>query len=71
MALETSGQELDGRTALPDRALLVAGGERDGLAAGLLGGADAVVRLPTRGFIPSFNVQAAIAMIAWSRLRPE
>jgi tRNA G18 (ribose-2'-O)-methylase SpoU len=30
---------------------------------------DAVARLPVRGFIPSYNLQAAVAAVALERLR--
>jgi len=69
IALETSGGEVAGQQPCPDHALLVLGGERDGLPEALLSLADRVVRLPVRGFIPSYNVQAAAAMVAALRLR--
>jgi tRNA G18 (ribose-2'-O)-methylase SpoU len=49
--------------------LLVVGGERDGVPRDVLARADDVVRVPMAGFIPSYNVQAAMAAVACERLR--
>jgi tRNA(Leu) C34 or U34 (ribose-2'-O)-methylase TrmL len=35
----------------------------------VLAAADRVLRLPMRGFIPSYNLQAAMAAVALERLR--
>ena len=49
--------------------LFVAGGEDRSLPADLLARCDAVLRLPMEGFIPCYNLQAAIAAVALERLR--
>jgi tRNA G18 (ribose-2'-O)-methylase SpoU len=49
--------------------LFVVGGERQGTPPELLERCDAVVRIPMAGFIPSYNLQAAVAVLAAERLR--
>jgi tRNA G18 (ribose-2'-O)-methylase SpoU len=45
------------------------GNERSGIAREILDRCQAVVRIPMAGFVPSYNVQAAMAAIAVERLR--
>ena len=60
---------MGGRSA-PGSALFVVGGERHGIPDdGARAAADRVLRLPMRGFIPSYNLQAAMAGVAFERLR--
>jgi tRNA G18 (ribose-2'-O)-methylase SpoU len=47
----------------------VIGNEREGIAPSLLTRCAAVARIPMAGFVPSYNVQAAMAAIAVERLR--
>ncbi|UCE86727.1 MAG: hypothetical protein JSU66_03045 [Deltaproteobacteria bacterium] len=49
--------------------LFAVGGEAAGIPAELIERCDAVARLPVRGFIPSYNLQAAVAAVALERLR--
>jgi len=49
--------------------LFLVGGEDASLSASLLERCDAVLRLPMRGFIPCYNLQAAVAAVALERLR--
>jgi tRNA G18 (ribose-2'-O)-methylase SpoU len=49
--------------------LCVLGGERSGLPASVLERCSQSVRIPMAGFVPSYNVQAVLAMIACERLR--
>ena len=69
VALETSGRhtpwELD--WTLPSLALV--GSETEGLSDDLLQQADAVARIPIGGFIPSYNVQAAVGILIGEWLR--
>lgn len=51
--------------------LLVVGAEGAGLPAAVLAAADVRVRIPMAGFIPSYNVQAAVAALAVEMLRRE
>jgi TrmH family RNA methyltransferase len=54
---------------LAGRPLFVIGGERHGISADLLARCQDIVRIPMAGFIPSYNLQAAMAAIAVERLR--
>lgn len=71
VVLETTGDRAPWDADLTGPVLLVAGAERDGVPPDVLRGADAVVRLPAAGAIPSYNVQAAIAAVAAERMRQE
>jgi tRNA G18 (ribose-2'-O)-methylase SpoU len=69
IAVEDVGERAPWQVDLRGRVLLVIGGERAGLPAGLLARCDAVVRVPMAGFVPSYNLQAAMAAVAAERLR--
>ena len=69
IAVESSGTSFPWNVDLTQPVLLIAGGERNGIASSVLAHTDAVVRLPCPGFIPSWNVQAAVAAIAGEHLR--
>jgi tRNA G18 (ribose-2'-O)-methylase SpoU len=71
IAVEDVGKLAPWQADLRGRVLLVIGGEREGLPAGLLARCDAVVRVPMAGFVPSYNLQAAMAAVAAERLRQE
>jgi len=45
------------------------GGERDGVPGELLETCDQVIRVPMAGFIPSYNLQAAMSVVVGERLR--
>ncbi len=49
--------------------LCVVGSERDGIPEWLLSQADLVVRLPMDGFVPSYNLQVAVSVVALESLR--
>ena len=49
--------------------LLVVGAERDGVSPEVLAAADAVVKLPMDGFVPSYNLQVAVSVLAVEALR--
>ncbi len=51
------------------RAVWLIGSETEGIPEEVLERADEVVRIPTRGFIPSYNVQAAAGMVLGEWLR--
>ena len=57
------------RVSLARRAVLVVGGERHGIPPELLERCDSVLRLPMAGFVPSYNLQAAMAMVVGERRR--
>lgn len=50
-------------------ALFVVGGEVDGVPPPLVDAADACIRVPTPGFVSSYNVQAAMAIVVGEHLR--
>lgn len=71
VAIEDVGGRAPWEVDLGGRALLAIGGEREGLGPGLLAACDEVVRVPMAGFVPSYNLQAAMAAVAVERLRQE
>jgi tRNA G18 (ribose-2'-O)-methylase SpoU len=73
VALETDGTISPWEVDLVTPTAVIVGSETTGLASSLLDQVDAVVRIPTVGFIPSYNVQAAVGMMLgeWLRQNPE
>jgi RNA methyltransferase, TrmH family len=69
LALEDVGDAAPWEVDLTGPTLIVVGGERHGIPPPLLAAADRVLRIPMRGFIPSYNLQAAMAGVALERLR--
>ena len=69
VALETSGDRTPWAVDWSAPTALFVGSERHGLPASVLEHADAIVRVPTRGFIPSYNVQAAVGIAIGEYLR--
>ena len=69
VAVETSGETTPWSLDLTRPTLIVVGGEAEGIPAVRLAEADETVRIPTRGFIPSYNVQAAASMLLGEWLR--
>jgi tRNA G18 (ribose-2'-O)-methylase SpoU len=68
-AIENSGDTPPWEEDLRGACVFVVGGERHGLGERILARCDRVLRIPMAGFIPSYNVQAAVAVIAVERLR--
>ena len=68
-AIEDVGSQAPWEADLSVPALFIVGGERHGIAPDLLAQADTVLRIPMHGFIPSYNLQAAMAAVATERLR--
>lgn len=71
VAIEDTGSAAPFDVDLRGPVLFVIGGEARGIAPDLLARCDAVLRIPMRGFIPAYNVQAAMAIVAGERLRQE
>ena len=69
LAIEDVGTHAPWEVDLTGRVLLAVGGERHGIPREVLAACDGALRIPMRGFIPSYNVQAAMAMVAGERLR--
>ena len=66
---EDVGGKAPWETDLTGDVLLVVGAENAGVSKEVLEAADDIVRLPMPGFIPSYNLQAAISSLAIERLR--
>jgi tRNA G18 (ribose-2'-O)-methylase SpoU len=49
--------------------ILVVGAEREGVSQPVLEAADAIVKLPMDGFVPSYNLQVAVSVLAVEALR--
>ena len=69
LAIEDVGSRAPWEMDLGAPALFVVGGERHGIPAEVLAACDEVIRIPMSGFIPSYNLQAAMAAVACERLR--
>ena len=54
---------------LTGNVLLVVGAERAGVSEAVLAASDAVVKLPMGGFVPSYNLQVAVSVLAVEALR--
>jgi TrmH family RNA methyltransferase len=68
-ALDESGASAPWELDLTGPRIFVVGGENGGIPAEILARADARIRVPMAGFIPCYNLQAAVSAIATERLR--
>jgi TrmH family RNA methyltransferase len=69
VGVEDVGDRAPWETDLTGPTLFVVGGEGRSLAPERLAACDVVVRLPMEGFVPCYNLQAAVAAVALERLR--
>ena len=69
IAIEDVGERLAWQADLRPPALFVVGGEAEGVPDALLARADLRVRIPTGGFVSSYNLQAAMAVVMGEWLR--
>jgi 23S rRNA (guanosine2251-2'-O)-methyltransferase len=69
LAIEDSGTTAPWDADLCGPVLFVIGGETRGIPAPVLERCDTVLRIPMAGFIPAYNLQAAMAAVAAERLR--
>ena len=69
IGIEDSGDVEPWDIDLTGRCMLVIGGERHGISADLLRECDSIVKIPMRGFVPSYNLQAPLAVVAAEALR--
>jgi tRNA G18 (ribose-2'-O)-methylase SpoU len=69
IALENAGTSAPWDLDLTGRVHFVVGGEARGIPELVLARCDAVARIPMPGFVPSYNLQAAVAAVASERLR--
>ncbi len=69
VAIEDTGDRSPWEIDLTGPLLLVVGGERHGIPREIQDSCDAILRIPMRGFTPSYNLQAAMSIVAGERLR--
>ncbi len=69
LVIEDCGEAAPWDLDLTPPALYIVGGEDQGVAPLIIEAADEIIRLPMAGFIPSYNLQAAMAMVAGEILR--
>ena len=69
VSLEDTGDKGPWEEDLTGDVMLVVGGERDGIPDSILNASDSVVRVPMAGFVPSYNLQAPMAVVAAEALR--
>jgi tRNA G18 (ribose-2'-O)-methylase SpoU len=69
IAIEDSGASLPWRVDLRAPCVCIIGNEQTGIDAELVARCDYSIRIPMAGFVPSYNVQAAMTAIAVERLR--
>jgi len=69
VALETGGLRTPFEADLAGPLTLFLGGEAEGVPAPILASMDEVLRIPMRGFVPSYNVQAAAGIVLGEWLR--
>jgi 23S rRNA (guanosine2251-2'-O)-methyltransferase len=71
VAIEDVGTHSPWEVDLRGPVIFVVGGEEHGLPEALLSEADEVLRIPMQGFVPSYNLQAAMAAVVSERMRQE
>jgi tRNA G18 (ribose-2'-O)-methylase SpoU len=69
IAIEDSGARLPWQVDLRAPCVCIIGNEQTGIDAELVARCDFSIRIPMAGFVPSYNVQAAMTAIAVERLR--
>lgn len=69
IAIEDSGRSLPWQVDLRAPCVCIIGNEQTGIDAELVARCDYSIRIPMAGFVPSYNVQAAMTAIAVERLR--
>ena len=69
ISLEDTGELGPWEEDLTGNVLLVIGGEHDGISDHILRESDSVLRVPMSGFVPSYNLQAPMAVVAAEALR--
>ena len=64
ISLEDVGQKTPWDTDLTGDTMIVVGGERNGIPKSILDISDEIIRVPMSGFVPSFNLQAPLSVVA-------
>jgi tRNA G18 (ribose-2'-O)-methylase SpoU len=68
-ALDEAGESAPWEVDLTGPRVFVVGGENGGIGPEVLARCDARIRVPMAGFIPCYNLQAAVSAVACERLR--
>jgi tRNA G18 (ribose-2'-O)-methylase SpoU len=69
ISLEDTGEIGPWDEDLTGNVLLVVGGEHDGISESILQSSDSIIKVPMSGFVPSYNLQAPMAVVAAEALR--
>jgi len=69
VAVEDVGKLTPWQVDLSGPLLVIVGGEEGGIPESVLACSDHVLRIPMHGFLPSYNLQAAMAVVMGERLR--
>ena len=69
IAIEDIGTSEPWDVDLTGDVMLIVGGEHDGVPEAIMEQCDDVVSLPMAGFVPSYNLQAPLAVVALEALR--
>ena len=69
IAIEDVGEHEPWDVDLTGDVMLIVGGEHDGVPEAILEQCDDVVNIPMAGFVPSYNLQAPLAVVALEALR--
>ena len=69
ISIEDTGNLHPWESKLTDDVLLVIGGEHYGISEEILSISDQIIRIPMAGFVPSYNLQAPMAIMASEALR--
>lgn len=69
VAIEDVGRVSPWRADLTGPLLAIVGGEESGIPQEILDRSDVILSIPTLGFLPSYNLQAAMAVVMGERLR--
>lgn len=71
LALDESGDRAPWQLDLSGPRVFVVGGENGGIPKDVRDRCDAAIRVPMAGFIPCYNLQAAVSAVATERLRQQ
>ena len=64
VSLEDFGDKTPWDTDLTGNTMIIVGGERNGIPQKILDLSDEIIRIPMSGFVPSFNLQAPLSVVA-------
>lgn len=64
ISIEDIGSKTPWEADLTGKIMLIIGGEREGISKSILEKSDEILRIPMTGFVPSFNLQAPMAIVA-------